>query len=55
MTVDRDEFLRRRLQDLAEKFCGGSMTPLVMTLVRSQPLAADEVEELYAFLRNSGG
>ncbi len=51
VTVDRDEFLRRRLQDLAEKFCGGSMTPLVMTLVRAQPLAAAEVEELYAFLR----
>ncbi len=51
VTVDRDEFIRRRLQELAEKFCGGSMTPLVMTLVRSQRLSAAEVEELYSFLR----
>jgi predicted transcriptional regulator len=49
--VDRDEFIRRRLQGLAEKLCGGSVAPLVMTLVRSQPLSAAEVEELYAFLR----
>ncbi len=51
VTVDRDEFIRRRLQELAEKFCGGSMTPLVMTLVQSQRLSAAEVEELYSFLR----
>src|SRR5579864_4404584 len=50
-SVDRDEFIRRRLQGIAEKFCGGSVTPLVMTLVRSQPLSAAEAEELYAFLR----
>jgi BlaI family penicillinase repressor len=49
--VDRDEFIRRRLQGLAEKLCGGAMAPLVMNLVRSQPLSAAEVEELYAFLR----
>src|SRR5271157_2281908 len=51
VSVDRDEFIRRSLQGLAERLCGGSMTPLVMTLVRSQPLSAAEVEELYAFLR----
>jgi BlaI family transcriptional regulator, penicillinase repressor len=49
--VDRDEFIRRRLQGLAEKLCGGAVAPLVMNLVRSQPLSAAEVEELYAFLR----
>ena len=50
-TVDRDELIRRRLQDLADKLCGGAVVPLVMSLVRSQPLAAAEVEELAAFLR----
>jgi predicted transcriptional regulator len=50
-TVPRDEFIGRRLQGLAEKFCGGSVAPLVMNLVRSRPLSAAEVEELYAFLR----
>jgi BlaI family penicillinase repressor len=49
--VDRDEFIRRRLQGLADKLCGGAIARLVMNLVRSQPLSAAEVEELYAFLR----
>ena len=51
-TVDRDELIRRRLQGLADKLCGGAMAPLVMNLVRSQPLTAAEVEELTAFLRD---
>jgi BlaI family transcriptional regulator, penicillinase repressor len=49
--VDRDEFIRRRLQGLADKLCGGAIAPLVMNLVRSQPLSVAEVDELYAFLR----
>jgi BlaI family transcriptional regulator, penicillinase repressor len=49
--VDRDELLRRRLQGLADKLCGGAVAPLVMNLVRAQPLAPEEVEELYALLR----
>jgi BlaI family transcriptional regulator, penicillinase repressor len=49
--VDRDEFIRRRLHGLADKLCGGAIAPLVMNLVRSQPLSAAEVEELYTFLR----
>jgi predicted transcriptional regulator len=51
-TVDRDELIRRRLRDLADKLCGGALAPLVMNLVRSQPLTAAEVEELTAFLRD---
>jgi len=50
-TVDRDELIRRRLQGLADKLCGGAVAPLVMNLVRSQPLSAAEVEQLYVFLR----
>jgi predicted transcriptional regulator len=49
-TVDRDAFIQRRLQALADKLCGGAAAPLVMNLVRSQPLSRNEVEELYAFL-----
>jgi BlaI family transcriptional regulator, penicillinase repressor len=49
--VGRDELIRRRLQGLAEKLCGGAVSPLVMNLLRSQPLSAAEVEELYSFLR----
>jgi BlaI family penicillinase repressor len=50
-TVDRDELIRRRLQGLADKLCGGAAAPLIMNLVRSQPLSAAEVEELSSFLR----
>ncbi len=50
-TVDRDGFIRRRLEGLAEQLCGGLAAPLVMNLVRSQPLSAAEIEELYAVLR----
>ncbi len=50
-TVDRDELIRRRLQGLADQLCGGALAPLVMNLVRSQPLSAAEVDELSAFLR----
>ena len=50
-TVDRDGLLSRRLQAVAEQLCGGASAPLVMNLVRSQPLTAAEVEELYALIR----
>jgi len=49
-TVDRDAFIRRRLQTLADKLCGGALGPLVMNLIRAQPLEPSEVEELYAML-----
>jgi BlaI family transcriptional regulator, penicillinase repressor len=50
-TVDRDELIRRRLQGLADKLCGGAMAPLVMNLVRSQQLSESDVKQLYVFLR----
>jgi predicted transcriptional regulator len=49
--IDREELIRRRLQELADKLCGGAVAPLVMNLVRSQPLSPAEVEQLYTFLR----
>ena len=50
-TIDRDELIRRRLQGLADKLCGGAAAPLIMNLVRSQPLSAAEIEQLSTFLR----
>ena len=50
-TVDREELIRRRLQSLADQLCGGAAAPLIMNLVRSQPLSAVEVEQLSTFLR----
>jgi len=49
--VDRDELIRRRLQGLADKLCGGAVAPLVMNLIRSQPLSEGDVEQLYSVLR----
>jgi BlaI family transcriptional regulator, penicillinase repressor len=50
-TVEKDELIRRRIQGLADKLCDGSIVPLVMTLMRSQRLSADEVEQLESFVR----
>jgi len=36
----------RRLQDMAEKLCGGSLTPLLTHLVRHRQLSARERQEL---------
>jgi predicted transcriptional regulator len=44
--VDRQELIGRRLQATAEKLCGGSMTPLLMHLVKARRLTARERQEL---------
>lgn len=44
--IARDELIGRRLQDMAEKLCGGSLTPLLTHLVRAQRLSEREREEL---------
>jgi BlaI family transcriptional regulator, penicillinase repressor len=44
--VPRDELIGRRLQDVAEKLCGGSLTPLLTHLVRTRRLSARERQEL---------
>ncbi len=44
--VGREELLGRRLQDMAEKLCGGSLTPLLTHLVRTRRLSDQERREL---------
>jgi predicted transcriptional regulator len=44
--VGRDELIGRRLQDMAEKLCGGSLSPLLTHLVRARRLSARERREL---------
>jgi predicted transcriptional regulator len=44
--VPRDELIGRRLQDVAEKLCGGSLTPLLTHLVRARKLSDRERQEL---------
>src|SRR5262249_58250200 len=43
--VSREELISRRLLDVAGKLCGGSLTPLLMNLVRSAPLGDDEIRQ----------
>jgi predicted transcriptional regulator len=49
-TVDRDALIGRRLQDVAEKLCGGSLTPLLTHLVRTRRLTERERQELKALI-----
>jgi predicted transcriptional regulator len=44
--IGRDEIIGRKLQAVAERLCGGSLTPLVTNLVRSKRLTAKERREI---------
>jgi BlaI family penicillinase repressor len=44
--VGRDDLIGRRLRSLADKLCGGSLTPLLSQLIQSRPLSAEERRSL---------
>jgi predicted transcriptional regulator len=44
--VDRDELIGRRLRDMAEKLCEGSLAPVVSHLAKSASLTSEERKEL---------
>lgn len=48
--INREQLISRRLLDVADKLCGGSLTPLLMNLVRAQTLTPDELHELQNLL-----
>src|SRR5438876_4990247 len=48
--VGRDELIGRRLQSLAEKLCGGSLTPILSHLLQSRPLSAAERQSLRSLI-----
>jgi predicted transcriptional regulator len=48
--VGRDDLLRDRLREAAEKLCEGSLAPLLTELVHSRPLRAEELAELRRLL-----
>jgi BlaI family penicillinase repressor len=48
--LGRDELIGRRLRDVAEKLCGGSLTPLLTHLVQTKRLTADERRELRSLI-----
>lgn len=48
--VAREALIGLRLRETAEKLCGGSMTPLLLHLLRAEQFSDDERQELRAFL-----
>jgi BlaI family penicillinase repressor len=49
-TVGRDDLIGRRLRAVAEKLCGGSLTPLLTHLITVERLSPQERQELRALL-----
>jgi predicted transcriptional regulator len=49
--VTRDELISRRIEDVVDRLCGGSLTPLLLNLVKTRPLTAEQLDELRQFVR----
>jgi predicted transcriptional regulator len=47
---DRDAVLGEQLETLVERMCGGSLQPLLSTLMKSKRLTAAELRELLALV-----
>jgi predicted transcriptional regulator len=48
--VSRDQYIGGQLRAMAEKLCGGAMTPILTHLVRTETLSAKERNELRRLL-----
>ncbi len=48
--IGRDELIGRKLEDVADKLCGGSLTPLLTHLVRARRLTARQRQELRSLI-----
>src|SRR5262245_1152545 len=48
--VDRETLIGWRLRETAERLCGGSLTPLLLHLLKAESLTGDERRELKSFL-----
>jgi BlaI family transcriptional regulator, penicillinase repressor len=53
--VSRDQLISRRLLDVADKLCAGSLTPLLTNLVQVKPLSARQLQELRELLDGLSG
>jgi len=49
--VDRDGLITGRLRDVADALCGGSMSPLLTSLIEHGELSDDELAELRRLVR----
>lgn len=52
--VSREELIDRHLRTVAEKLCGGSLTPLLTHLLRAETLTPQERLELREFMEELG-
>lgn len=48
--VSREDLLSRRLRELANQFCDGTASPLLLALVGDSRLTADEIKQLRQLL-----
>jgi predicted transcriptional regulator len=48
--VSREDLLSRRLRELADQFCDGTTSPLLLALVGDNRLTADEIKQLRQIL-----
>ncbi len=53
--LGRDDLIGRRLRAMADKLCGGSMTPLITSLVESRALTKRELSELRELIEKLDG
>ena len=48
--LNRDELIRRRLRAVADTLCGGSLTPLLTSLVQGEQLSDRDLKTLRALI-----
>jgi BlaI family transcriptional regulator, penicillinase repressor len=53
--IDRETLIGWRLRTTAEQLCGGSMTPLLLHLLKAEQFSAEERSELRSFLEQLSG
>jgi BlaI family penicillinase repressor len=51
--IDRDAYIGGQLRAMADRLCGGSLTPLLTHLLQSERLSAEERRELRRLLDQS--
>jgi len=50
--VPREELIKPAIADVADKLCGGSLTPLLMTWVRARSVSPEELDALRQLVKN---
>lgn len=53
-SVGREELIGRRLREMADKLCGGSLAPILSHLARSKGLSAEERQALRELIDSPG-